>query len=102
MRRWTPLAKRNEERYRRNWLRQYGSVERVQKIQALACIVPGCRARSENCHLRTRRVATWREIFPACHQHHRQSHTMGLRLFAKTYGVDPWSVAERLALEVPA
>jgi Putative HNHc nuclease len=102
IRRWTPLRAKNEERAARDFVRAFGSVARVQAINAIRCIVPRCRSRrSDNAHLRSRRVATWREVFAACRRHHRESHDIGLRSFAAKYNVDPWAMAARLAEEVP-
>lgn len=72
-------------RTKASFSRIYGSVERVQFVAALNCVVLGCRrGPCENCHSETGgigRKANAATIFPACPTHHRELHAVGVRTF---------------------
>lgn len=48
-----PVKRRNRKRYSANWLRAYGSPERVAFVEKLACA---------NCHLRASETSGWLTI----------------------------------------
>ena len=70
----------------------YHSVERIQWVRRLACVVPGCETRpAENHHTRAGGMgmkAHYSTIVPLCHHHHQQLHTIGVLTFERRYGLD--------------
>lgn len=84
--------KRNRARRDAEFIRCYGSEERVLFVQSLACVVPGCQRRpSDNCHWLNGgmgRKGPADSIFPACRQHHREEHSIGTVSFEQKYGLD--------------
>jgi hypothetical protein len=100
-RRRSRIRARNPERHALAWARQFGSGRRVEAIQRQPCVVPGCKGRSQNCHTYSRRTATWRDVFPACHAHHREQHQIGMQSFMAKYNIDPYARAAQLAELIP-
>lgn len=93
---WKKARKR--EKKETEWLRAYGSRERVRFVARLPCRVPTCiRGPSQNAHAETGgtgRKADARTILPLCRHHHAQLHAMGRWTFEKTYGINLMACAE--------
>lgn len=73
------------------WLRAFGSQERVRFVAALPCRVSCCDERPcHNAHAKTGgmgRKADYRFILPLCAKHHRQAHDLGVRTFENRYKI---------------
>lgn len=97
---------RPKKRSASEYARIYGSRERVERIKAMPCTVPGCvRRPSENAHIENGgmgRKAGWETVLPLCHQHHHQLDDVlgSVELFDRTYLTDLRATAARLAVEV--
>lgn len=95
LRRYDDLPPRNEARRTREWVRTYGSKERVEWVKAQPCVVPYCHHfPSENAHVGPKgkgvgRKADADQIAPLCHYHHYLLHTKGPLYFAGYTGVSP-------------
>lgn len=70
----TKEAKRRKRQRRdREWLRAYGSIERVKAVKAMQCLVPGCTTRAVNAHTKNGgmgRKADAKWITRICKAHH--------------------------------
>ena len=91
----------NRKRRGKEWLRAYGSPERVAFVASLPCIVSDlrCVGAIENMHVRgdgAGRKADARHVVPCCAAHHRESHTIGIRTFASVYRLDLAAEAARV------
>lgn len=99
---------RPKKRSPSEYARIYGSRERVERIKAMRCTVPGCvRRPSENAHIENGgmgRKAGWETITPLCHQHHHQlDNGLGsVEAFDRKFGTNLRATAARLAEEIPA
>lgn len=100
----TPLARggrikpRNAKRHSANWLRAYGSAERVQWVKSLPCLVCGATP-SENAHVYTGgmgRKADAAKIVPLCLIHHAEQHAYGNRTIEDDYWLDLRAEAARI------
>lgn len=84
--------KRNRKRHTREWIRAYGSEERVRWVKSFPCTVSDCPVgRIENAHIfgaGLSRKADASEIVPLCWYHHARLHQMGRRAFELNYSVD--------------
>lgn len=90
-----PLRAKNAARAADTFTRCYGSEERVEWVQTLPCIVPGCDKPSENMHIEgdgASRKADYTKIVPCCGGHHRTRsdslHNIGREEFEGTHLVD--------------
>ena len=90
----TPVKKVNRARKNREWLRAYGSKERVQWVQAQPCCVTAYyaihRDLIDNVHIETGgtgRKADADSVVAMCRDHHRFLHTVGRETFEKSYGL---------------
>jgi hypothetical protein len=86
----------NRKRKAANWLRAYGSEERVQWFAAQPCVVSG-EGPCENVHVRgdgMGRKAGYQSIVPMTAAHHRELHSLGLRSFEAKYHLDLAQLAE--------
>lgn len=80
--------KRNAKRHKAEWLRAYGSKERVEFVAELPCII--CKLRPcENAHTGRRsgagRKADADTIVPLCLWHHAIYHNIGVETFVFRY-----------------
>jgi hypothetical protein len=89
------LRAKNAKNAADTFARCYHSEERVEFVQTLPCIVPGCTQPSENAHIEgdgTSRKAGYEKIAPICKGHHttrRDSlHNVGREEFEGTHLVD--------------
>ena len=92
-----PMRKRNPKRHTKEWLRAYGSEERVEWIKAQPCAI-GFAAPSENAHVRTGgmgRKADAKWIVPLCRRCHRSLHVTGKKAFEQTHAIDLDQAARR-------
>ncbi len=91
-----PIKKVNTKRHTREWLRAYGSPERVNFVRWLRCVVQtfvcernvGLR---ENAHIVTggaSRKADADKIVPLCNHHHFMLNCAGRDEFERRYSVD--------------
>lgn len=80
---------RNRKRHSREWVRAYGSQDRVKFVKSLPCVVTGCgNAPSENMHTGTGgagRKGDADTIVPACAEHHRFAHQHGIQTFVRSF-----------------
>lgn len=93
-----PVKKRNAKRHTREWLRAYGSVERVEFVKGLPCVACGRVGFAENTHCATGgmgRKAHFTMIAPLCghlwsivNNCHGELHRIGIKSFEEKYGVD--------------
>ena len=83
------VPRRTAKRHQANWLRAYGSPERVQWVQSLLCTV--CRdTPSHNAHTvggGTGRKADADTIVPLCAPCHGELHRVGVQTFEDCYGI---------------
>src|SRR5262245_56204301 len=91
MRRRTPIKKRNPKRRQSEFVRCYGSKERVAAIRALSCY--GCfKEPAENAHIENGgmgRKAGWETIVDLGRKCHRRLHELGsVELFDAEKGTD--------------
>lgn len=91
----------NRKRRGKEWLRAYGSPERVAFVKSLPCIASPyvCAGVIQNAHVRgggASRKADADQIVPACELHHKQMHTLGIRTFASVYRLDLAAEAARV------
>jgi len=89
-----PRAK-NVQRSANAFARAYHSEERVEFVQSLPCIVPGCDQPSENAHIEGdggSRKADYVKVAPIYSGHHRTRkdslHALGREAFEGTHYVD--------------
>lgn len=88
------IARRNKKRHSKNWLRSYGSVERVEFVKGLPCVVGAAICpffQSENAHIEAGgagRKSDAAKIVPLCAPHHREIHAVGRVLFEQFNGID--------------
>lgn len=85
----------NRTRKAAEFTRCYGSEERVEWVQTLPCIVPGCTQPSENMHIEgdgAGRKADANKVVPCCCGHHRTRkdslHNLGREAFEGEHLVD--------------
>ncbi len=91
-----PVKKRNRKRHTREWLRAYGSPERVEFVRWRRCVVAtivceGAVGLRENAHIVTgggSRKADADKIVPLCNHHHFMLHCAGRDEFEHRYRVD--------------
>ena len=95
-----PPRAKNVARAADEFLRTYYSEERVDFVQGLHCIVPGCDQRAENAHIEgdgIGRKAGYEKIAPICRGHHRTRrdslHNLGREEFEGTHLVDLGALA---------
>jgi hypothetical protein len=92
----TPMKKVNRKRKASAFERCYHSVERVEFVKALHCLVDGCEStESENAHVCDdgskggSRKSGYTCIAPACGEHHHEmDDVIGKEMFEEKYGVD--------------
>jgi hypothetical protein len=85
----------NRERKSKNWIRAYGSVERVEWVKQQGCVVCG-RIPSLNAHTitgGTGRKADAKYIIPLCALDHAVLHIVGRACFEAEYGINLESLA---------
>lgn len=94
------LAPVNRVRKARLAEHQYGPAGYGDWLRSLACVVPGCRdERIECAHVRSRGAGgTWEDQVPLCTVHHSEQHALGVRTFARRYGLDLADLAAAHAL----
>lgn len=86
-----PPRAKNVKRSADAFLRAYHSEERVEWVQGLPCVVPGCRKPSENMHIEGdggSRKAGYEKVVPCCAGHHRTLHEIGREEFEGHFYVD--------------
>lgn len=103
------MKARNGRRRAQEFQRTYGGEERVRKMKARPCAVPGCTSRSEtvNAHLPSRsgmgRKGHARHVVPLCGiPHHREFDcelARDVEAFDRRHGTDLRALAARLAEE---
>ena len=92
----------NAKRRSREFVRAFGSDERVAWVRALDCFVSysvACGGPIENAHTESGgagRRADARFIVPLCRKHHRQLHELGADTFGRAYKVDIRFAASRI------
>lgn len=99
----------NRERKAKEWVRSYGSEERVGAVKATPCEVESCNRLSENAHLKTGgtgRKADADTVANLCSEHHRTHprslHNLGsVELFDAEWDTDLWAASERIEREYP-
>jgi hypothetical protein len=83
----TPVKKVNQSRVRKEFIRCYGSKERVAFVRTLPCIV--CLSvPSENAHTTSGGISRKADagfIAPVCNSHHRELHQIGVESFERKY-----------------
>lgn len=95
MRRGGKVKARNPERRTAEFVRTYGSKERVEWVKRQPCTVPFCgHSPSENAHVGPKgkgvgRKADADQIAPLCTAHHGLLHQKGPLWFAAVTGVSP-------------
>lgn len=94
------MKSRNHARYRKNWLRAYGSEKRVRFVKSLPCLVNNaeCSGPIENAHIENGgmgRKADADKIVPLCQHHHREQHA-GPVTFVQKYTLDLPAAAARV------
>lgn len=80
----------NRARRTREWIRAYGSIERVNFVAGRDCCACAYGKHCENHHVRTGgkgRKADARWIAPLCWVCHRELHTIGRTAFEAYYGI---------------
>jgi hypothetical protein len=88
-----PPNARNVERHGDEWIRVYGSPERVAWVNAQPCLVASsaCAGKMENAHIKTggiSRKADAEFIVPLCRHHHRgELHVIGTASFEAKHGL---------------
>lgn len=84
--------KRTAVREREKFAREFGSVERVEFVKTLPCVIGIlCQGRMENMHTKGdggSRRGPHTSIVPACTRHHHQSHNGGQQTLAAKWGID--------------
>ena len=94
-----PTFDRNKERQEREFLRCYGSEERVEWVNSFGCVICGTHmTRRENVHVRgggAGRKADARFIVPMCRPHHRELHREGVDTFSASYSIDLEATADQ-------
>lgn len=91
----------NRQRKAKEWLRAYGSVERVNWIAGQRCVACGACSEGQGCenhHVRNGgrgRKADARFIVPMCWTCHRELHSLGRVQFEEYYGIDLDALAEQ-------
>jgi hypothetical protein len=89
VKRTSRIPRVNRERKSKNWIRSYGSVERVEWVKQQGCVVCG-RIPSENAHTETGgvgRKADADTIAPLCKKHHFILHMEGKATFEEAYAI---------------
>jgi hypothetical protein len=97
VKRKTPLKRgkrpkpKNVKRASGNWLRAFGSKERVAFVRNLPCIVLTCgNTPSENAHIESGGMG-WKahhtKVVPLCSSHHRYAHQHGIKTFTETFNL---------------
>jgi hypothetical protein len=93
-------ARVNRPRKSREWLRDFGSIERVLWINAQPCVVGaryGCGKR-QNHHVVSRGAGgTYLDVVPLCEMHHGQLHQIGRASFERVYQIDLTKCAVEVA-----
>jgi hypothetical protein len=85
---------RNVERHESEWIRAYGSEERVTWVNAQPCLVKSddCAGKMENAHIKVAGIGMKADaefIVPLCRHHHRgELHIIGVKSFEAKHGVD--------------
>lgn len=90
------VTRRNVLRHTTEWVRAYGSPERVAFVAGLPSVVSG-HGPCENVHVRsggTSRKADACWIVPMTKAEHHELHQLGARTFAKHYDLDLLALAE--------
>ena len=96
------VRRSNAKRRSREFVRAFGSDERVAWVRALDCFVSysvACDGPIENAHTESGgagRRADARFIVPLCRKHHRQLHELGVDTFGRAYKVDLRFAASRV------
>jgi hypothetical protein len=95
------VPRRNAKRHQANWLRAYGSPERVQWVQSLPCTV--CRdTPSQNAHSKTAgtgRKADAETIIPLFAPCHGELHRVGVQTFEVCYVITLADAAREAGLQ---
>lgn len=81
------VKKRNKPRAEREWLRAYGSKQRVRWIAAHGCLACAC-VPSENAHAVTGGIGRKADacfVVPLCATHHRELHAVGVETFERLH-----------------
>ena len=97
------VRKVNRKRRSANWLRAYGSEERVGWVKAQPCVTDNpswsrCVGEVENAHIETGgtgRKADAAKVVPLCRRHHRCLHEQGRETFETLQDVDLEILAAR-------
>jgi hypothetical protein len=85
---------RNVARHESEWIRAYGSEERVTWVNAQPCLVKSdeCAGKMENAHIKTAGIGMKADaefIVPLCRHHHRgELHIIGVKSFEAKHDVD--------------
>jgi hypothetical protein len=88
---------RNEARKAAEFVRCYGSEERVEWIKSFGCVICGKKP-SENVHVRgggAGRKADARFVVPGCRAHHNELHRNGVETFEADHSIDLEATADR-------
>jgi hypothetical protein len=97
------IKKSNPKRKSENFKKYYGSVERVEWIKNLPCIV--CKntvGNSENVHIISKGSGgNCKHIVPMCRHHHAELHQVGIYTFQVKYTIDLLKEAEYYAIMLP-
>lgn len=108
LRRKTPLRNRtrinplNEERRAQRRAEEFGP--QAELCRGLPCCVCFAPPPSDPAHVRTR-AAGGRDdanVVPLCRAHHTEQHTVGIKTFQVSHGVDLLALAEQIAGRVRA
>jgi hypothetical protein len=93
-------GKRLKSRNRADAARDQDFGEEAATIRKLPCTVPGCSGYpSQPAHVVSRGAGGGRfDQAPLCHGHHREQHQIGIKSFAKKYGLDLRAEADAIAL----
>lgn len=91
------LKKVNQSRHDKNFVKYYGSLERVEIIKNTPCVI--CSALpSDNVHVVSKAAGgNYKDIVPLCRKHHLESHQIGTLTFSEKYNIDLIALAEEYA-----
>lgn len=92
-----PVAKVNRKRRSKQWVRAFGSADRVEWTQAQPCVICGATP-CEVAHIKSRGAGgSADDTIPLCTRHHREQHDAGIETFASRYGCNLEAWAARVA-----
>jgi len=103
MRRKAPMRRRNPERAKRLFEKQYGEeAALVREMKCFVCELDHRRqtTRTEAAHVRSRGAGgTSKDLIPLCTAHHGLLHRLGIKTFEEAFGVNLREGAAAVAAE---